>query len=233
MATLPLTPTLSRTRERVLNTLSPLGRGCRAGWPQAMRGGRRFTQSSVILTIAITCFSCATTASELILEHTAIEKTLKRDVFSAKGGRYHLVDPTTCAYSYLETPQVSINGGRLKIKSHFISQVATQVSNECVGASDEFDITVSGRPIYRGDKLVLDDLHVDDATNLAWKPLIEVFLKSAAPHALEINLKDAIQRMFKDASTPYELIINKILVSKLVAEENKIKVTFDFVLQAR
>ena len=77
-------------------------------------------------------------ASELIHEHTAIEKTLKRDVFNAKGGRYHLVDPTTCAYSYLESPQVSIGGGRLKIKSHFISQVASQVGNECVGGSDEF-----------------------------------------------------------------------------------------------
>ena len=172
-------------------------------------------------------------ASELILEHTAIEKTLKRDVFNAKGGRYHLIDPTTCAYSYLESPQVSIGAGRLKIKSHFISQVASQVGGECVGTSDEFDITVSGRPVYRNDKLVMDDVKVDDATNMVWRPLIEVFIKSAAPHVLEINLKEAIQRMFKDTSTPYEVIIEKLLVSKLIAEENKIKATFDFVLQAR
>ena len=198
-----------------------------------MRGRRRFIQASTILTIAIACFSSIATASELILEHTAIEKTLKRDVFNAKGGRYHLVDPTTCAYSYLETPQVTIGGGRLKIKSHFISQVATQVSNECVGTSDEFDITVSGRPVYRNDKLVMDDVKVDDATNPVWRPLIEIFIKSAGPHVLEINLKEAIQRMFKDASTPYEVSIEKIVVSKLVAEENKIKASFDFVLQAR
>ena len=172
-------------------------------------------------------------ASELILEHTAIEKTLKRDVFNAKGDRYHLVDATTCAYSYLESPQVSIAAGRLKIKSHFISQVASQIGGECVGSSDEFDITVSGRPVYRNDKLVMDDVKVDDVTNLAWLPLIEVFIKSAAPHVLEINLKEAIQRMFKDASTPYEVRIEKILVSKLLAEDNKIKATFDFVLQAR
>ena len=172
-------------------------------------------------------------ASELILEHTAIEKTLKRDVFNAKGGRYHLVDPTTCAYSYLESPQVTIGAGRLKIKSHFISQVASQVGGECIGTSDEFDITVSGRPVYRGDKLVMDDVKVDDATNPVWRPLIEIFIKSAGPHVLEINLKEAIQRMFKDASTPYEVSIDKIVVSKLVAEENKIRATFDFVLQAR
>ncbi len=185
-----------------------------------------------IALILVTGNSLAHT-SELILAHTAIEKTLKRDVFSAKGERFHLVDPSTCAYSYLETPQVTIGGGRLKIKSHFVSQVATQVGNECVGTSDEFDVTVSGRPVYRGDKLVMDDVRVDDATNLTWKPLIEIFLKSAAPHALEINLKEAIQRMFKDASTPYEVVIEKILVSKLIAEDNKIKATFDFVLHAR
>ena len=80
---------------------------------------------------------------------------------------------------------------------------------------------------------MIDDVRVDDATDLAWLPLIEVFIKSAAPRVLEINLKEAIQRMFKDASTPYEVRIEKILVSKLLAEDNKIKATFDFVLQAR
>ena len=220
-----LTPT--RKRERESNPLAPRGRGYR------VRGRRSFLQIPAIAAILLGCLSVLAEASELILEHTAIEKTLKRDVFNAKGGRYHLVDPTTCAYSYLETPQVSIGAGRLKIRSHFISQVASQIGGECVGASDEFDITVSGRPVYRNDKLMIDDVRVDDATNLAWLPLIEVFIKSAAPHVLEINLREAIQRMFKDASTPYEIIIEKILVSKIVAEENRIRATFDFVLQAR
>ena len=187
----------------------------------------------LIVAIFVASMGSFVSASELILEHSAIEKTLKRDVFNAKGGRYHLVDPTTCAYSYLETPQVSIGAGRLKIKSHFISQIASQVGAECVGTSDEFDITVSGRPVYRNDKLLMDDVRVDDATNPVWRPLIEVFIKSAGPHVLEINLKEALQRMFKDASTPYDVIVEKILVSKLVAEENKIRATFDFVLQAR
>ena len=144
-----------------------------------------------------------------------------------------MADPSTCAYSYLESPQVSIAGGRLKIKSHFVSQVASQVGGECVGGSDEFDITVSGRPIYRNEKLLMDDVRVDDATNLAWLTLIEVFIKSVGPRVLEINLKEALQRMLKDASTPYEVIVDKILVSKLIAEENKIRATFDFVLRAR
>lgn len=187
----------------------------------------------ILVLILIAFANVAATASELILEHTAIEKTLKRDVFNAKGGRYHLVDPTTCAYSYLESPQVSISGGRLKIKSHFISQVASQIGGECVGTSDEFDVIVSGRPVYRNDKLVMDDVRLDDATNEVWRPLIEIFIKSAGPRVLEINLKEAIQRMFKDASTPYEVIIDKIVVRKLLAEDNKIKATFDFVLQAR
>ncbi len=198
-----------------------------------MRGRRLLTVASIFFAVFIACASPQSASSELILEHTAIEKTLKRDVFNAKGGRYHLVDSTTCAYSYLESPQVSIGGGRLKIKSHFISQIASQVGGECVGTSDEFDITVSGRPVYRNDKLMMDDVRVDDATNLTWLPLIEVFIKSAGPHVLEINLKEALQRMFKDASTPYEVIVEKILVSKLSAEDNKIKATFDFVLQAR
>ena len=221
-------------------TLHPLPNGARGSYSLSrsrervrVRGWRTFKRALVILTIALACLSVRVFASELILQHTAIEKTLKRDVFNAKGGRYHLIDPTTCAYSYLESPQVSIAGGRLKIKSHFVSQVASQVGAECVGAGDEFDITVSGRPVYRSDKLVMEDIKVDDATNPVWRPLIEVFLQSAAPHALEINLKEAIQRMFKDASTPYEVVIEKILVSKLVAEGNRIKATFDFVLQAR
>lgn len=186
-----------------------------------------------IFLVLIAVANVAASASELILEHTAIEKTLKRDVFNAKGDRYHLVDPTTCAYSYLESPQVSIATGRLRIKSHFVSQVASQIGGECVGTSDQFDISVSGRPVYRNDKLVMDDVRLDEATDLVWRPLIEVFIKSAAPRVLEINLKEAIQRMFKDASTPYDVIIEKISVTKLLSEDNKITATFDFVLRAR
>ena len=188
---------------------------------------------TILLVIFVAWVNSAVSASELILEHTAIEKTLKRDVFNANGGRYHLVDSTTCAYTYLESPQVSIATGRLRIKSHFISQVASQVGGECVGASDAFDITVSGRPVYRNDKLVMDDIRLDDATNPVWRPLIEVFIKSAGPRVLELNLKEALQRMFKDASTPYDVTVEKIRVTKLSAEENKIKATFDFILQAR
>lgn len=186
-----------------------------------------------ILILIFIAVSSIASASELILEHTAIEKTLKRDVFNAKGGRYHLVDPATCAYSYLESPQVSIAAGRLRIKSHFISQIASQVGGECVGTSDEFDVTVSGRPVYRNDKLVLDDVRLDDVSDMAWLPLIEVFVKSAAPRVLEINLKEALRRIFEDASTPYEVVVEKITVTKLLSEDNKIRATFEFVLKAR
>ncbi len=189
---------------------------------------------SVIFAVIFALLSALpTTASELILEHTAIEKTLKRDVYNGKGNRYHLVEPSTCSYSYLENPQVNIAAGRMRIKSHFVSQVASKVGNECEGASDEFDVTVSGRPVYRNEKLVMEDVRLDDATNALWRNVLEVFIKSAGPRVLEVNLKEAIQRMFKDATTPYEVNIDKLVVTKLVAEDNKIRATFDFVLQAR
>ena len=92
---------------------------------------------------------------------------------------------------------------------------------------------MSGRPVYRNDKLVMEDVRLDDATNALWRSVLEVFIKSAGPRVLEVNLKEAIQRMFKDASTPYEVNIDKLVVTKLIAEDNKIRATFDFVLQAR
>jgi hypothetical protein len=171
-------------------------------------------------------------ASEIVLEASAIEKTLKHEVFDAQG-RYHLVTPTTCTYSYLDSPSVSISGGRLRIKSHLTSQAASQVGKECVGGSDEFDVTLSGRPVYRAEKIVIDDIKLDDVSDLAWRPLLEVFIKRAAPKMLEINLRQALQRTLKDANTAYDVLVEKIAVTKLVAEENKVRADIDFLLRAR
>lgn len=171
-------------------------------------------------------------SSEIVLDASAIEKTLKREVFDAKG-RYHLVQSTVCAYAFLDTPRVSVSAGRVRIKSHLASQVAALVGGECVGTGDDVDVTVSGRPAFRADKLLIEDIQLDDVSDLSYKAPLEVFMKSAGPKVLELNLREAVQRMLKDVNKDYEVSLEKLQVTKLLAEDNKVRATLDFVLRAR
>jgi hypothetical protein len=171
-------------------------------------------------------------AAEIVLESTAIEKILKRDVFDAQG-QYHLVEPTACTYSYLERPQVTLGAGRLRIKSHLRSSLAAEVGDQCVGGGDAFYVTVSGRPAFKNDRLLVEDIRLDDVSDLAWRALLEVFMKRAAPRVLEINLREALEHMLAQSNPAYQVVVEKIVVTKILAEENRLRATFDFVMRAR
>jgi hypothetical protein len=198
-----------------------------------------------ILRIAVCCFlalapgilpgasSAAGPASELTIQNTAIQKMLMDELFIDKG-RYHLLAQTACQYAYVDSPAVTVSQGRVRIKVRLSGKLALEVGDQCVGgAGDVVRVAISGRPTFSGEKLVLTDIKVDEVSNEAYRVLLQQFLESAIPRAVEINVREGLQRMLATRQSTYEVVVNQLSVADLTAEDNRLHATLTFALTAR
>jgi hypothetical protein len=172
-------------------------------------------------------------ASELTIQNTALEKMLMDELFIDKG-RYQLIPQTVCQYAYVDSPAVTLSQGRVKINVRVSGKLAMEVGDQCVGgASDVVRVAISGRPAFSGEKLVLTDIKVDEVSNEAYRVLLQQFLESAIPRAVEINLREGLQRMLATRQPTYEIVVSQLSVADLTAENNRLHATLTFSLTAR
>ena len=158
--------------------------------------------------------------SEISIQNTAIEKMLMEELFIDRG-RYDLLQETRCQYAYLDSPSVTISQGRVRIKVRLSGKLAVEVGEQCVGgSSDVVRLTVSGKPTYAGEKIGLTDIRVDEVSNEAYRMLLQQFLESAVPRAVNINVREGLQRVLADLQAKVEVTVSQLSVTELVAENN-------------
>jgi hypothetical protein len=184
------------------------------------------------LAAALFLWPAALPASEITIEHTAIEKALMEQVYVDRG-RFHVMPEAPCQYAYLSSPAVSIAQGRVRLKTRLTGMFGTEVGSQCSGLSDAFDVTVSAEPYFSGESLGLRDVRVEEAGNPVYKPLLQALMTQTVAPALAINLREGLQRMLADARSPYDTVIEQLTVSELKAENNRISARLSFSLMAR
>jgi len=171
--------------------------------------------------------------SEISIQNTAIEKMLIEDLFIDRG-RYDLLQETRCQYAYLDSPSVTISQGRVRIKVRLSGKLAVEVGEQCVGgSSDVVRLTVSGKPTYAGEKIGLTDIRVDEVSNEAYRMLLQQFLESAVPRAVNINVREGLQRVLADLQAKVEVTVSQLSVTELIAENNILHALLTFSLSAR
>jgi hypothetical protein len=171
--------------------------------------------------------------SELTIQNTAIQKMLMEELF-VDHQRYHLVPQTACQYAYLDSPAVTLSQGRVRIKVRLSGRLALEVGDRCVGgAADVVHVAISGRPAFAGEKLVLTDIRVDEVSNEAYRVLLQQFLESAIPRAVEINVREGLQRILADRQSTYDVVVAQLAVTDLTAENNQLRANLTFALTAR
>ncbi len=171
--------------------------------------------------------------SEIAIQNTAIEKMLMEELFIDRG-RYNLLQETRCQYAYLDSPSVTISQGRVHIKVRLSGKLAVEVGEQCVGGgSDVIRLTVSGKPTYAGEKIGLTDIRVDEVSNEAYRMLLQQFLESAVPRAVNINVREGLQRVLADRQARVEVTVNQLSVTELIAENNILHASLTFSLSAR
>lgn len=170
--------------------------------------------------------------SEITIENTALRKMLLDELFVDRG-RYHLLRQSPCQFAYLESPVVAIAAGRVGIKTRLTGWLGVAADGRCTGAGDSFDVIVSGKPYFSGENLGLTDIRVDEVSNEFYRIMLQQFLDLALPKALEINLRQGLQRAIAEQGASYKVVVSKLVVSNMTAENNRIHANLSFALSAR
>lgn len=195
------------------------------------------TVASCFLAVALPALPVASlaaeTASEITIQNTALQKMLMSELFIDEG-RYNLLAPTRCQYAYLDSPMVSVSQGRVRIQVRLSGKLAMEVADQCVGSrSDVVRVAISGRPMFSGERLVLTDIKIDEVSNEGYRILLQQFLESAIPRAIEIDVREGLQRILSDRQSTYEVVVTRLSVTDLRAENNQLHARLSFALTAR
>jgi hypothetical protein len=171
-------------------------------------------------------------ANELVVTHTALLAVLKDQAF--RTGRLDLIPPTTCAHAYLESPTIVILKGRVALGARLTGRTGLPAGDQCVGVvGDTIDAVVSGRAFYRDGRIGLDDLRIDQLSNEMYRPLLTPMLNAVVGRVVDIDLRQAVKQMLTAGKVPLTVDVEKLDVSRLTAEDNRIEATFTFRAVAR
>jgi hypothetical protein len=192
------------------------------------------TLRSFVVTAAllITAWPAVAAESEITIQNTAVQRMLIEQLFVDRG-RYFLMRHSPCQFAYLKSPAVAIARGRVMIKTRLTGQLGMAVSDGCAGTRDAFDVAISGRPFFSGEKLGLTDIRIDNISNEMYRILLQQFLDFTLREALEINLREGLQQAITDQKASYEVTVNRLSVTNLTAENGQLRASLTFALSAR
>jgi hypothetical protein len=189
-------------------------------------------QAVALLGVVFVAATASAADSTLVIENTAIEKTLREQFFTDKG-RFWLNKTDACNQSWLESPKVTASAGRLRIGVLFGGRVGAQVGGECVGGADAFNVTASGKPFYGGGRLGVEDIRIDSLSKEIYRPLLQSVFNSMVPKALDVNLKETVVRLLAGRTAPYEVEINELVATEVTADADRVNVRLQFDLRVR
>jgi len=169
-------------------------------------------------------------AAEIVLERSAVDKLVMQTLFN-NGGRHDLVRGP--CHAYLARPSVTLRDGRVRIRSHLTARVGVVNGNACVGIALATWTEVSGKPVPRGGTVVLGDIRVDKVDDPNLRLLLESGLVPALPGVLELDVLKAVRGMLQDNAGQFETTVDPFTITAISAADDRLSVTFDFLLVAR
>jgi hypothetical protein len=195
--------------------------------------GTVFVLFAIVVAVAPGAAAAAGPLSELTIHNTALQKMLMNELFVDEG-RYHLLAQTACQYAYVDSPTVRLSQGRVRIKARVSAKVAMEVGDQCVGTrADVVQVAISAKPVFSGEKLVLTDIRLDEISNEGYRVLLQQFLASAIPRAITIDVREGLQRILADRQSTYDVLVDRLSVTDITAENDKLHLALTFALTAR
>lgn len=186
------------------------------------------------LTVGCLLLAAATAgAAELVVTSAALERVVKEQAFT-KDGRLHFMAPSACSHAYLEAPRITIAKGRVLFGGRLQGRAGVLAGNGCVEAmNDALDVVASGRPFVRGGRIGLEDVRLDQLSKEFYRPLLEPLMLATIGRVVDIDLRDAVKRMLAAGRAPIDVEVERLDVSRLTAEDDRLEAVFDFRAAAR
>lgn len=166
--------------------------------------------------------------AELVVTSGALERVLVEQVFG-KEGRLHFAPPTACSHAYLDAPKVSMAKGRVTLAGRLHGRAGMPSGDGCLEAMNEtLDVVASGRPFFRNGRIGLDDVRIDQLSNEFYRPILQPLLFATVGRVVDIDLRDAVRRMLAAGRQPVSVDVERLDVSRLAAENDRLEASFDF-----
>lgn len=160
-----------------------------------MRYGKRVQwrrlRRLAVVAIGLGVSAAAAPGAELQVGYRAIERLLEHRLFKEDGRHYLQGAPGDECRSYLEDPEVSRYGDRLKIRMRFDGMVGMEIAGRCRGLGDAFHASLTGRPVYEEGEIRLADVEVE-TEGRGYGNLLRPFLTVVLPRALSFPLVERI-----------------------------------------
>ncbi len=193
---------------------------------------RRLWKHLAVVAIGLGVAAVPARGAELQVGYRAIERLLEHRVFTEGGRHYVQGAPGDKCRSYLENPEVSRQGQRLKVRMWFDSRVGVEIAGSCRGFGDAFHASLVGRPVYQEGEIRLVDVEVETEQrgygDLLRPVLTEVLTRALSfPLALRIAEASAMLR----EQMGMELDVARLELQPIRLTATELVVPLDFTLK--
>jgi len=170
-------------------------------------------------------------AIELKVSASALERTMKEQLFTGPDGRYYIRgDANSACYVYVDNPTVKFKDDRVVVHVHTHSRLGAGMFGKCVGLGFNTEADVSVIPQAEGEVIGFRDARIDRFTgNKELDFILVPFLSRKLPGSMKLNaaevLRTALARS-KDA-TGYVVSLDGLKVHSMLVEKERLTVDLD------
>lgn len=185
----------------------------------------------VIVALAAFVLVQAAHATEVAVSATALERTLKAQLFNGPDGRYYLRgNPTSPCFVYAEDPHVSFRNDRILVHVRTKSKLGTTMHGVCLGVTLATNTDVSFVPQAEEESVGFRDARLEkmsDSRELNF--LLEPFLSHKLPQEMKLNAATLIRQLISKSTetTGYKLTLNKLKLHSMLVEGQVLVVDLD------
>ena len=163
--------------------------------------------------------------AEIVLDQSAVQKLVVESLFK-DNGRYY-IQRGACS-AYLESPAVTLTGGRVVIRSHLSARVGMDFGDSCAGVDLASWATVSGEPGAQGTTVRLANIRIEEVGDANTRIVLNSGLVTTLPGAVELDVLKAVRSMLQGASGQLQVEVLALHIESVRVADNKLSVRFDF-----
>ena len=176
--------------------------------------------------MAVTVLSTTTAnGAEIVLEQSAVQKLVVESLFK-DNGRYY-IQRGACS-AYLDSPAVTLTGGRVVIRSHLNARLGMDFGDSCAGVDLTSWATVSGEASAQGTTVRLANIRIEDVGDANTRIVLNSGLVTTLPGAVELDVLKAVRSMLQGASGHLQVEVLALSIESVRVADNTLSIRFDF-----
>jgi hypothetical protein len=192
----------------------------------------RYTCRFVLtITLMVAGLGGVANALEVKVSASALERTLKTQLFNGPEGRYYMRgDATSACFVYAEDPHVSFKDDRVVVHVHTRSKLGTGVHGSCLGVSLTTDADVSFVPDAEDESIGFREARVErlsESRELNF--LLVPFLSHKLPTQMKLNAANLMSQLLAQsvAATGFKLRLESLKLHSMLVQQDALIVDVD------